>query len=272
MDIEKLTKSQIVLLTLLVSFVTSIATGIVTVSLMQQAPPAVAQTVNRVIEHTIETVASTTPAKGEASAATAIEKTVVVNESDLIAQAVKTIDPSVVRLYSADDSHTFLGLGIVIDASGTVAVDGASLAGATDVSVEAQGGSVAAAVVTRDNSSGLFYLSPATSTTIVWTPALINKTSAQLGDMVIAISGKNSPRIAQGLVTAIDPGDSGSPAIIETNVDASSILPGTALIDTQGNVIGVRTSVASASSPAGFIPAALIVSAINKTNVTKSQN
>src|SRR6185295_1104483 len=62
MDIEKLTKSQIVLLTLLVSFVTSIATGIVTVSLMDQAPPAIAQTVNRVIEHTIETVvASSTP-------------------------------------------------------------------------------------------------------------------------------------------------------------------------------------------------------------------
>ena len=35
MDLEKLNKSQIVLLTLLVSFVTSIATGIVTVALMQ---------------------------------------------------------------------------------------------------------------------------------------------------------------------------------------------------------------------------------------------
>ena len=34
MNMEELSKSQIVLLTLLVSFVTSIATGIVTVSLM----------------------------------------------------------------------------------------------------------------------------------------------------------------------------------------------------------------------------------------------
>src|SRR4029077_18213268 len=54
MDIEKLTKSQIVLLTLLVSFVTSIATGIVTVSLMDQAPPAIAQSVSRIVEHTVE--------------------------------------------------------------------------------------------------------------------------------------------------------------------------------------------------------------------------
>ena len=50
MDMEELSKSQIILLTLLVSFVTSIATGIVTVSLMNQAPPAIAQTVNRIIE------------------------------------------------------------------------------------------------------------------------------------------------------------------------------------------------------------------------------
>ncbi|HUO50189.1 MAG TPA: trypsin-like peptidase domain-containing protein [Candidatus Paceibacterota bacterium] len=271
MDIEKLTKSQIVLLTLLVSFVTSIATGIVTVSLMQQAPPAIAQTVNRVIEHTIETVASTTP-KGQASAATAIEKTVVVNESDLIAQAVKTVAPSIVHLYSADDSHTFLGLGVVIDAAGTVVTDGGVLDGYSNANVETSSGSVLASVTTRDSVSGLFYLSPATSTAIAWVPALINKSSEDLGTMVVAISGKNSPHITQGIITAIDAGDSGSPAIIETNVDASSILPGTPLIDTQGNVIGVRTSVSGTSAASGFVPAALIVSAVNKTNVTKSQN
>ena len=47
---EHLTKQQIILLALLVSFVTSIATGIVTVSLINQAPAGTTNTVERIIE------------------------------------------------------------------------------------------------------------------------------------------------------------------------------------------------------------------------------
>ena len=56
MNIEELNKTQIILLTLLISFITSIATGIVTVSLMNQAPKVVTDTVHKVIEKTVERV------------------------------------------------------------------------------------------------------------------------------------------------------------------------------------------------------------------------
>jgi len=118
MDIEHLSKSQIVLLTLLVSFVTSIATGIVTVSLMEQAPPSISQNVNRIIERTVEKVA---PGSQAASVITQ-EKTVVIKESQLISKAVELVKPSVVRVYSSSsDVPLFLGFGVVIDSSGTVA-------------------------------------------------------------------------------------------------------------------------------------------------------
>ena len=129
MDMEHLNKSQIVLLTLLVSFVTSIATGIVTVSLMDQAPPIVAATVNRVIEKTVETVTAVPSGQPAAAAETIIsrEKTIIVSESEQIAKAVESVSPSIVRLYTSSEEPAFLALGVVIDSNGTIATDSSAL-------------------------------------------------------------------------------------------------------------------------------------------------
>ncbi|MFA5751394.1 MAG: hypothetical protein WC898_03850 [Candidatus Paceibacterota bacterium] len=56
MDIKDLNKSQLILLALLLSFVTSIATGITTVTLIQQAPDSVTVPITKVVRQTVEKI------------------------------------------------------------------------------------------------------------------------------------------------------------------------------------------------------------------------
>lgn len=256
MDIEQLNKSQIVLLTLLVSFVTSIATGIVTVSLMDQAPPAIAQTVNRVIERTVETV---TPAQASGQAAATVvtqEKTIVIKETDLISQAVQKISPSVVRIYDNAETPVFVASGVVIDTKGSIVSDSSALDGSDFTAVLQDGARVRVFVNARDKDSGFAFLQPATSTSesIAWKPAAIATNRAVLGDSVVGIGGKTVARILPGVVTSMP-----KETIIDTNIDSGFILPGSPIINTDGNVIGVSTGPSRASSQSGFISTILLV-------------
>ncbi len=114
---EDLNKNQIVLLTLLVSFVTSIATGIVTVTLMDQAPAGVTQTINQVIERTIERVV---PA--ETQTTTVIrEVPVVVTEAEQVVKAVADASPALVRLVLVDDPNAVpIAFGFITGDSGLI--------------------------------------------------------------------------------------------------------------------------------------------------------
>jgi len=260
MNIEQLSKSQIVLLTLLVSFVTSIATGIVTVSLMEQAPPVIAQTVNRVIERTIETV---TPATQ--SAASGVTRTVIVRETELISQAVTQISPSIVRLYaSTSEASPFLGLGIVLSAEGAIASDASVLGEAGELVVALSDGTrVPVFVSTRNKDTGVAFLqatSTNSETKITWKPATLAAGNPILGQTIVALSGRSVVRVEDGIVTALIPmGEDGiSGTVIDTNISSDVILDGTPLMNTDGEVIGVSTSISRASSPKGFIASSVL--------------
>lgn len=56
MDIKDLNKAQLLLLALLVSFITSVATGITVVALMDQAPKSVSTPINRIVKQTVERI------------------------------------------------------------------------------------------------------------------------------------------------------------------------------------------------------------------------
>lgn len=89
---EELNKTQLILLAIFLSFITSLATGIVTVTLLEQAPVGVTQTINRVVEKTVERVVP-----GENKVTTTI-KQIIVPAEDPIANAVAKARDSFVRI------------------------------------------------------------------------------------------------------------------------------------------------------------------------------
>ncbi|MBM3272255.1 trypsin-like peptidase domain-containing protein [Candidatus Kaiserbacteria bacterium] len=267
MDLEQLSKSQLVLLTLLVSFVTSMATGIVAVALMDQAPIQIAQTVDRVIERTVEKVVPSEAQPAAASAATVVttEKTVVVKETDLVAQAVAKASPSVIRLFAGESNEaTFLGLGIVVNAQGLIAVDARPLGERAEGYIQlADGSRVRAFVVSRNEVASVAFLEPAaTGTTPAprWVPAQLAVGQPTLGASAVVLSGRTSTRIASALVSSFAPKSDTVPLqLVETDLGAESIMPGSPLIDTNGAVIGLSTGSARAAHASAFVPAVALM-------------
>lgn len=273
MDLERLNKSQIVLLTLLVSFVTSIATGIVSVTLMEQAPPAVTQTVNRIVERTVERVV---PLEGQVAAA-ATERIVTVQESDRVADAVAKTAPVAVRLFGKGkdaygaEIEIFLGLGVVASSDGLIFADATMMTDEAQVSVQRSDGiRVPAKVIGRDEASGVVRLQAATSTEaekdgkketlpIAWTPAVFVNSDAQLGETVVVLAGQSSLKIANGIVTGVPAGNKGAAQIIETSIDGDSYVVGSPLITVHGEVLGIATA-ASRTIAGGFLASSFVLS------------
>lgn len=135
MDIKELDKKQLILLTLLITFVVSIATGIVTVSLMNQAPKSVPQTINNVIQRTIEKVTTVETPKSDTTVSDTKQ-----NNSNVSLDGGETLVP----IYSIDSkisdtptttasgtetpsSSKELGQGVIVSDVGLILVESSIL-------------------------------------------------------------------------------------------------------------------------------------------------
>ena len=121
MDIKDLNKSQLILLAVLLSFVTSIATGITTVTLMQQAPASFTAPINRVIQQTVEKIQQV---EGKT-----VVQTVVVKEEDLVVDAIEKNKTSVFALSrevantEGKEVEVSVGRAFAVSSDGIVAAD-----------------------------------------------------------------------------------------------------------------------------------------------------
>ncbi|MFC1720795.1 serine protease [Patescibacteria group bacterium] len=253
MNIEELNKSQIILLTLLTSFVTSIATGIVTVSLMDQAPPGMTHTISKVVEKTIETVV---PEKTQGST---VVKTIVVEKDDALVEAVAKNKQSLVRIKKAaigeDGEDEFIALGFVVSEDGMVVTDSALVGADIDyLIVLGDGSEFSMSVVDQTESVGIAILSPNESVDTLFTPvAFANESTLSLGETVITLSGISNNKISSGFISNLKMSerevageeDEGSTTesylyAIYTNITLKKYDSGSMLFDVSGNIAGMN--------------------------------
>jgi len=268
-----------VLLVLLVSFVTSIATGIVTVTLLEEAPPIVTQTINRVVEHTIERVVP-----GESQTATVIEteKTVVVNEEDLITSVIEKNTDKIVKIYRGTaEGPVYIGVGVLVSKDGIVAA-------ATDSSILSAGKNNSYTIVL---SNGKEVPGEAVLTTSGKPTALLRLTFTEedgvvpgsikygdinglkLGQTIVTIYGRTRTSIALGIISGLDEktievvaeeGSEEQPRsisvlqAIETNIDDSKIGRGAVLLNLFGEVVGISTLESRLHGGSDFTPIQVI--------------
>jgi hypothetical protein len=253
---DELNKNQLILLTLLVSFVTSIATGIITTSLLQEAPPSVTQIINRVVERTIEQVV-TNPETGEKVR----EVTVVVKEEDQVVEAISKNSPGVARITGdalVNGVNVFYGMGFLISKDGIVVsakTDNINTA-STYTAVFGDGARHTLRVAGVDDATNLVFFSVVNDAKapLKTAPLILSSSELQLGQTVITLDGQEKNAVSIGRVTSVNRVSENNKVVtsIETDINVPPVIVGAPLINLTEEIVGIRTVL----NPTGqiFIP------------------
>ncbi len=256
---EDLTKHQMILLTLLVSFVTSIATGIITVSLLQEAPVAVTQTINRVVERTIETVTPVDNGSKEI-----VREVQVVSEEDLVLESIEKSAASIVRIKTlgADGTEVVTGLGFVV-APGAVVTDVRSFTNPNSSIVFADGKvyGVAGSII-KDKIVFLKVGKPASEKYTYNIAILGDSETLKLGQTIIAVAGKKTNAVSVGRVSQVSRGSDNSVSDISTDIPGSKSQLGSPILNLAGEIVGIEASASSGGDGLSYVPVTLV-----KTNL-----
>ena len=253
---EDLTKTQLVLLFLLMSIVVSFTTAIVTSALYEQSPQSVPQIIQRVVEKTVDKVSDNISSKDKDT-----EKIVnVITEEQRVIDIVRRVSPAVVSIVSTKDlSKVASGSGFIVRDDGTIISNRHVV---QDINAEytvimSDGKKYAAKVLARDPLQDIAILKiDAKGLPVI---ALGNSDSAQLGQKVIAIGnalGELQNTISVGIVSGLSRTIVASGfelrQLIQTDAAINPGNSGGPLINLSGEAIGVNTAVASGAENIGF--------------------
>ncbi len=238
---------------LLASFVTSIATGIITATLLEQAPPAVTQTINRVVERTIEQVVQV-PEKNQTASTVITKETIVVKEDDQIVKAVEKNEPALVKFISqssvGESEPWVIAMGVVVDKNGLVVVYKPLLNQDAAYAIELYDGSTyPVRLVYDDGVRGLlvYEIVSEEPISLQFVP-LGDSDGVKLGQSVILLGGKEGSVVVEGMVSSLSESRSGgistttptkSISEIFVNFSGKSNFPGL-VINLTGQTIGFK--------------------------------
>jgi hypothetical protein len=280
---ENLTKHQIVLLTLLISFVTSMATGIVSVALMNQAPAGVTQTINRVVQTTVEKIipqaSTSTP---NSTPGQIIKETVVVSSDNAVTDAVATNTASVIRIYRTNSdpslglsSMTLVGIGMSVTDDGIIATDQSIISSDSGKYFVSDGnGKLLPLDILRSVSGehvALLRIRQGDSTLVLPKVALANA-DIKLGQAVVSLGGDVKNIVATGIVSSLgtktimassSAASSTAVASIETSISSNSLVPGSLLINLSGEIVGIKATYLDRAEGDLFAPASDIQKALS---------
>jgi hypothetical protein len=250
MNIEDLSKSQLILLMVLVNFVTSIATGVLTVSLLDQAPPIVTQSVNRIVDHTIETIATSTPLAA-IIAPSPITKTVIQSTDSLLPAAIAADAARIVSIHSSAGTSTpVIAQGTYLSKARAVVVT-TTVGQPNTVIVEFADGTSQTASLSHQGATVTIYGFGDTATLPkVASPTIVPSASLKAGQAVVALTTDGSA--VTGIISKVD----------ETGVHTNlPLIPaGTTAVDLSGNIVGISMGTAGA-----YLPADKITTLLNAT-------
>lgn len=287
---EELNKTQIILLTLFITFVTAVTTGIVAVTLLQQAPPAVTQTINRVVEKTIEKV---TPIKTEIK-----ETRVVLDQEDAIIKTAAAAKPTIVRIVLPEDfvianadagveandalqniqaavvnsgdanREREIGTGFLVSSDGMVATAYPVIPDQNvKYGVFVGDKKYVASVLVHSRNDGLTLLKINNDGNLKFSTTQIASKPVVLGQTVIVL-GRDLSRytISVGLVSSLREAVGSSLPVFKTTVKPDDTNIGGPLLDSGGSVIGLNLSGGNS------VPIELVKQRLNSSNGTTTKS
>lgn len=229
MNIEDLSKTQLLFLTILVNFVTAIATAVLTVSLLDQAPPTVTQTINHIVERTVETAAQATPIPGIVTKQT----TVVIKDEDLLAAAIGADASRTVYIYKGSTTTPAIATATYIPkARAVVTVSAATLP--KEALIVFPGGVGVPASISRSGAKITIYgFSDQSTLPTVSSPDLVTSASLKQGQTAVGITRDGSAITA--IISKVDADG--------VHAELPGVPAGAAVVNISGDLVGIASGI-----------------------------